>query len=52
MAASLVVLFVALVVLAARGFAGSLLGLAIEWTLCIQFLAIAVWMGTQRMRSN
>jgi hypothetical protein len=52
MAASLVVLFVALVVLAARGVAGSPVGQAIEWTLCVQFLAIAVWMGTQRRRSN
>jgi hypothetical protein len=52
MAASLVVLFVALVVLAVRGFGGSPLGQAIEWTLCVQFLAIAVWMGTQSRQSN
>jgi hypothetical protein len=52
MAASLVILFIALVVLAARGFAGSPIGQVIEWTLCIQFLAIAVWMGVQSWRSN
>jgi hypothetical protein len=52
MGASLVVLFLALVVLATRSFVSSPIGLAIEWTLCIQFLAIAVWMGAQHWRSN
>ncbi|HTH52615.1 MAG TPA: hypothetical protein VL495_01610 [Edaphobacter sp.] len=49
---SLVVLFVALVALAMRGAAGSAIGTALEWTLCIQFLAFAVWMGVQHFRSN
>ncbi|HEY2038022.1 MAG TPA: hypothetical protein VGG95_00020 [Edaphobacter sp.] len=49
---SLVVLFVALVVLAVRGSGGSTIGVALEWTLCIQFLAFAVWMGVQHFRSN
>lgn len=48
----LVVLFVALVVLAIRGSAGSTIGMALEWTLCVQFLAFAVWIGVQRFRSN
>lgn len=52
MAISLVVLFVALLVLAARGSVSSLLGSVIEWTLCIEFLAITVWMGVERWRSN
>jgi len=48
----LVVLLAALVVLAAQGFVRSVLGLAIEWTLFVQFLAIAVWLGARRWRSN
>lgn len=52
MGVSLVVLFVALVVLAARGFVSSPIGLMVEWSLCIQFLVLAVWMGTQHWRSN
>jgi hypothetical protein len=49
---SLVVLLVALVVLAARGFVSSPIGLVVQWSLCTQFLVLAVWMGTQRLRSN
>jgi hypothetical protein len=52
MAASLVVLLIALVVLAMRGFADSAIGLGVEWCLCVQFLAIAVWMGTRFRRSS
>ena len=52
MLVGLVVLFVALVVLAVRGSSGSTIGVALEWTLCVQFLALAVWMGLQRFRSN
>ncbi len=52
MGVSLVVLLVALVVLAAQGFGSSPIGLMVEWSLCIQFLVLAVWMGTQRWRSN
>jgi ABC-type Co2+ transport system permease subunit len=48
----LVVLFVALVVLAKHSFTTSPIGVALEWTLCIQFLAFAVWMGVQHFRSN
>jgi len=48
----LVVLFVALVVLAKHSFTTSPIGVAVEWTLCIQFLAFAVWMGVQHFRSN
>jgi len=52
MGVSLVVLFVALAVLAARGVGSSMFGLAVEWTLGLQFLAIAVWMGSSRGRSH
>lgn len=52
MGVSLVVLFVAMLVLAARGFGSSTIGLAVEWSLFIQFLAITVWMGTRRWRST
>jgi hypothetical protein len=52
MAASSVVLLIALVVLAMQGFGNSAIGLGIEWCLCIQFLAIAVWMGTRFRRSS
>ncbi len=45
MVLGLVVLFVALVVLAKHSFTTSPIGMALEWTLCIQFLAFAVWMG-------
>jgi hypothetical protein len=52
MGISLAVLFAMLVVLAGKGFEGSTTGLVIEWTLCVQFLAIAVWMGSRHRRSN
>jgi len=52
MVLGLVVLFVALVVLAKHSFTTSPIGMALEWTLCIQFLAFAVWMGVQHFRSN
>jgi len=48
----LVVLMIALVVLAVRGAASSPAGMAVEWTLCLQFLAFAVWMGVRSWRSN
>jgi hypothetical protein len=48
----LVVLFVGLLVLAVRGSAGSTIGMTLEWTLCIQFLAFAIWIGVRRFRSN
>jgi hypothetical protein len=52
MMVGLVVLFVALVVLAKHNFTTSPIGMALEWTLSIQFLAFAVWMGVQHFRSS
>jgi hypothetical protein len=46
------VLLVVLAVLAARGMGRSAYGTAIEWILCAQFLAIAVWLATRRLRTN
>lgn len=51
MRGSLVVLLIAMLVLAGWGFGGSKIGRMVEWTLCVQFLAIAVWMGS-RWRSS
>ncbi|HEY0163586.1 MAG TPA: hypothetical protein VGB69_12975 [Edaphobacter sp.] len=48
----LVVLFLALLALATRGNSGSVVDLAVEWTLCLQFLAIAVWLGVSRRSSR
>ena len=50
--AGLVVLSILLVVLARQTFTHSAVGIAIEWTLCAQFLAIVVWLGTRRWRVN
>lgn len=50
--AGLVVLLAVLVVLSAQGFVRSTVGLAIEWTLFVQFLAIAVWLGARLWRSS
>jgi hypothetical protein len=48
--AGLIVLSILLVVLAGHGFVHSTVGIAIEWTLCAQFLAIVIWLGTRRSR--
>ncbi len=48
----LVLLFLALLALATRGNSGSVVDLAVEWTLCLQFLAIAVWLGVSRRSSR
>lgn len=49
---SLAVLFVALVAVAARGAEHSVVGTAVELTLYVQFLAIAVWLGIRRWRAG
>ncbi|QNI38206.1 hypothetical protein [Edaphobacter albus] len=49
---SLVVLSILLIVLAGESFVHSTIGIAIEWTLCAQFLAIVIWLGTRRWRSS
>jgi hypothetical protein len=49
---SLAVLFVVLVVAAVRGLERSAIGTAIEWTLCAQFLAIAIWLAMRRWSAN
>ncbi len=43
-----VVLFVALVALATRGFERSAIGLVLEWCLFAQFVTLAIWLGTRR----
>jgi hypothetical protein len=48
----LAVLFVALVVVAAKGLGHSAIGTAVELTLYAQFLAIVVWLGVRRWRAN
>ena len=46
------ILLVVLVVLAAKGLGQTTFGTAIEWALCAQFLAIAIWLATRRLRAN
>jgi len=48
----LTVLLVVLVVLAAKGLGQTTFGTAIEWALCAQFLAIAIWLATRRLKTN
>lgn len=48
----LVVLLAAMIVLAARGLGQSVVGTAVEWTLCAQFLAIAIWFGMRGLRAS
>lgn len=50
--AALVVLSILLIVLARPTFVHSTAGIAIEWTLCVQFLAIVIWLGTRRWKIN
>ncbi|MBS1820642.1 MAG: hypothetical protein JST61_01495 [Acidobacteria bacterium] len=50
--ASLAALLVAFVVAAVRGAGHSPIGAAIEMTLYMQFLAIAVWLGVRRWRAS
>ena len=47
MVVSVVVLLVALLALAHAGAERSVFGLAVEWFLFAQFLALAVWLGTR-----
>jgi hypothetical protein len=46
--ASLAVLLVAMVLVAGKGGGRTALGSAVEWTLCAQFLGLAVWLGVRR----
>ncbi|MBS1799067.1 MAG: hypothetical protein JSS95_04495 [Acidobacteria bacterium] len=46
------VLFVALVALSTYSFVASTIGAAVETFLCVQFLAIAVWIGVRRWRAS
>jgi hypothetical protein len=48
----LVVLLGAMVVLSAQGFGRSTVGTAVEWTLCAQFLAIAIWFAMRGWRAS
>lgn len=50
--AGLVVLSILLIALARPTFVQSTVGIAIEWTLCVQFLAIVIWLGVRRWRAN
>lgn len=50
--ASLVVLLIVLIALAGQSFVHSTVGIAIEWTLCVQFLAIVVWLGVRHWRES
>lgn len=47
-----VILLAAMVVLAAQRFGQSTMGTAVEWTLCAQFLAIAIWFGMRGWRAR
>jgi len=49
MAASLVVLAVALVALLVNGFGNTAIGLAVVWIVYAQLLALAVWFGLRRV---
>jgi cytochrome oxidase assembly protein ShyY1 len=49
---SLAVLFVVLVIVAVQGAGRSVIGTAVEWSLCAQFLGIAIWLAMGRWRAN
>ena len=48
----LVVLLAAMIVLAAKGLGQSVAGTEVEWTLCSQLLAIAIWFATRGWRAS
>jgi len=48
----LAVLFVALMVLAAKGLGHTTIGTAVEWTLYAQFLGIVIWLGARRWSAS
>jgi hypothetical protein len=52
MKCSFVVLLVLLVVVAIQGAGRSAIGTAVEWSLCAQFVGIAVWLAMRRWRAN
>ena len=49
---SLIVLFVVLVIVAVQGAGRSAIGTAVEWSLCAQFLGIAIWLAMRRWSAN
>jgi hypothetical protein len=46
--AGMVVIFIALLALSGRVTDHSVFGLTLQWTLCAQFIAIAVWLSVRR----
>jgi hypothetical protein len=50
--AGLAILMVALIAVSYSGVEGSSLAVVVEWTLVLQFLAIAVWLGVRRWRES
>jgi len=52
MRVSLAVLLVAMVLVAVKDGGRTAMGSAVEWTLCTQFLAFAVWLGVRRWRPS
>jgi hypothetical protein len=46
------VLLAAMFVVAARGLGQSVFGTAVEWTLCAQFLALAIWFAMRGWRTD
>jgi hypothetical protein len=49
MIGGLVVLFVAILAFAPRAGTSQIVSVTIEWTLCAQFVLLALWLGTKRV---